>query len=107
APATMRAADAHVVRAADAHPALVVMLTLTQLAVGCFAAATAVPNARGLAGAGVVALVAGMSASLLHLGRPTKAWRAVLGLRTSWLSREIVGFGTLAPLAALYAGSLV
>lgn len=31
--------------------------------------------------------------ALFHLGRPLFAFRAVLGLRTSWLSREIVAFG--------------
>ncbi|MGA7614232.1 MAG: DmsC/YnfH family molybdoenzyme membrane anchor subunit [Thermoanaerobaculia bacterium] len=28
--------------------------------------------------------------STLHLGKPLRAWRAVLNVRTSWLSREIV-----------------
>jgi DMSO reductase anchor subunit len=41
---------------------------------------------------------------VLHLGRPRFAFRAVLGLRHSWLSREIVAFGLFAKLAALYAG---
>jgi formate dehydrogenase iron-sulfur subunit len=45
---------------------------------------------------GVVAL----GAATLHLGRPQLAYRAVLGLRTSWLSREIVAFGVFAALAA-------
>ncbi len=34
------------------------------------------------------------------------AFRAVLGLRHSWLSREIVAFGAFAALASLYAGAL-
>lgn len=29
-------------------------------------------------------------ASTVHLGRPERAWRAVLNLRTSWLSREVL-----------------
>lgn len=36
-------------------------------------------------------------ASLLHLGSPRNAWRALANLRSSWLSREILGlllFGT-------------
>lgn len=32
-------------------------------------------------------------ASLLHLGAPKNAWRAVFHLRKSWLSREILMFG--------------
>lgn len=31
-----------------------------------------------------------MIVSMLHLGKPLRAWRAVLNVRTSWLSREIV-----------------
>jgi DMSO reductase anchor subunit len=42
---------------------------------------------------------------VLHLGRPLYAFRAILGLRSSWVSREIVAFGLFAPLASLYAVS--
>ena len=34
--------------------------------------------------------VVGLGASFLHLGRPERAWRAVLMWRTSWLSREVI-----------------
>jgi DMSO reductase anchor subunit len=51
---------------------------------------------------GVLAMVASTS----HLGRPQYAWRAFIGLKTSWLSREILTFGAFAGLAALYAGGL-
>jgi formate dehydrogenase iron-sulfur subunit len=44
------------------------------------------------AGFGLLAL----TASLFHLGRPHLAYRAVLGLKHSWLSREIVAFGMFA-----------
>jgi DMSO reductase anchor subunit len=40
---------------------------------------------------------------VLHLGRPQYAFRALLGLRTSWLSREILAFGIFAALATVYA----
>ncbi|MHB0972291.1 MAG: DmsC/YnfH family molybdoenzyme membrane anchor subunit [Thermoanaerobaculia bacterium] len=33
--------------------------------------------------------VLAMTASTLHLGKPMRAWRAMLNVRTSWLSREI------------------
>jgi DMSO reductase anchor subunit len=55
------------------------------------ATATDSLGAVGLA-TGLVAL----AASVLHLGQPLLAWRAVLGLRRSWLSREIVAFGAFA-----------
>jgi formate dehydrogenase iron-sulfur subunit len=101
------------VQLSHAHLPLTVMLVLTQLAVGAFAIAwlferdgsatvsTAVrPYTSGLSvGVGLIALLA----STLHLGRPLYAWRAVIGLRHSWLSREIVAFGGFAGMALLYA----
>jgi Fe-S-cluster-containing dehydrogenase component len=48
------------------------------------------------------ALAAGLSAS--HLGRPERAWRALANVRTSWLSREVLGFGVFVPAAALAQG---
>ena len=46
--------------------------------------------------AGIAALAAALS--LAHLGRPERAWRAVLGVRRSPVSREVLGFGSLATL---------
>jgi sulfite dehydrogenase (quinone) subunit SoeC len=37
-----------------------------------------------------VLLAIGLGASFAHLGRPERAWRAVLMWRTSWLSREVI-----------------
>lgn len=48
------------------------------------------------------ALAFGLSAA--HLGRPLRAWRAALGVATSWLSREIVAAGAFVLLALPYAG---
>jgi formate dehydrogenase iron-sulfur subunit len=45
-----------------------------------------------------------LMASVFHLGRPQYAFRAIVGIRTSWLSREILAFGAFAGLAALHAG---
>ena len=44
----------------------------------------------------LLALTAGLAACMLHLGRPAGAWRFFLGLRTSWMSREILAFGLFA-----------
>ncbi|MCG8451523.1 MAG: dimethyl sulfoxide reductase anchor subunit, partial [Pirellulales bacterium] len=49
--------------------------------------------------AGLVVAVVGMSAAVFHLGRPLYAFRALLGLRTSWLSREILAFAVFAAFA--------
>ncbi len=103
--------DVHTARPRHAHPPLVVMLVLTQLAVGTFVGIEVLRLLGGL-GAGAAARGAGtalavtavaLAASLAHLGRPQYAWRAVIGLRHSWLSREIVAFGVFAPLGVLHA----
>jgi Fe-S-cluster-containing dehydrogenase component/DMSO reductase anchor subunit len=112
-PSSLIPADAHALRPAQSHPALVAMLVLTQLSVGAFCFDTLL---EGLFPANLmmqlspvhsaVALAVGLLAlatSTLHLGRPWAAWRAVIGLRTSWLSREIVLFGLFAGLAMLSA----
>ena len=44
----------------------------------------------------------GLVASFLHLGSPAGAWRIFLGLKTSWLSREVVAFGAWAPVLIGY-----
>jgi len=81
------------------------MLVLTQLAVGAFVAGLLLPGGseRVDAAAGLVFGLVALGASVLHLGRPRYCFRAVIGLRHSWLSREIVAFGAFAALAALYA----
>ncbi len=38
----------------------------------------------------VVLMTLGLFASMFHLGRPERAWRAMSQWRTSWLSREII-----------------
>jgi Fe-S-cluster-containing dehydrogenase component/DMSO reductase anchor subunit len=112
-PRNLLPADYFRVNSQHAHWPLVVMLVLTQLSVGAFIVglvmehwlspalfATLRPvHAAAALGFGLLAL----SSSLLHLGRPQYAYRAVLGLRHSWLSREIVAFGAFAGLAGLYS----
>jgi formate dehydrogenase iron-sulfur subunit len=111
-----RSADEHRVVPEHAHLPLVIMLVLTQLSVGGFLLGWLLEQLDPQAFTGTlrsvhaaVSLSLGMlalGASTLHLGRPMYAFRAVIGLRTSWLSREIVGFGMFAKLAAAYAGCL-
>jgi Fe-S-cluster-containing dehydrogenase component/DMSO reductase anchor subunit len=95
-------ADHFRARAEEAHAPLVAMLVLTQLAVGTSVVGW-LTGARGGAGLALGTAMIALAASLLHLGRPQYAFRAVLGLRHSWLSREIVAFGGFAGLAALAA----
>ena len=103
-PADVEAADAHRLEAEHTHGPLVVMLVLTQLATGglLFELAGRI-GGTGSMSLGLVslgALVLGLLASLAHLGRPRLAYRAVIGVRHSWLSREVVCFGAFAKLAA-------
>ncbi len=90
---------------------LVAFTILSQLAVGAFwtlgalyawvgyeKGARVADELTGLGWAVIsLVMVAGLLASFLHLGTPTRAWRALGNLRRSWLSREIF-------LATLFAG---
>jgi formate dehydrogenase iron-sulfur subunit len=109
-------ADFYAVRPAHQHRPLVVMLVLTQLSAGAFLIDQGAASWLGAAGRellrpvhSLVALSLGLlalGASIFHLGRPLYAFRAVLGIRTSWLSREIIAFALFAKAAILYAAVL-
>jgi Fe-S-cluster-containing dehydrogenase component/DMSO reductase anchor subunit len=101
-PAGLFAADSHEASLQPAHLTLVWLLTLTQLGAGSFLLLPFTTRAVQpiLATAGLGATLLGLAGSILHLGRPQKAWRAFLGFRRSWMSREIVGFMIFALLAA-------
>jgi Fe-S-cluster-containing dehydrogenase component/DMSO reductase anchor subunit len=108
-PRNLLPADFYTVAPSHHHVPLVVMLVLTQLSVGAFVADALVGHYFGdslHSSHALVALAVGivaLGASVLHLGRPHHAYRAVLGLRTSWMSREIVAFGAFALSAVGYA----
>ncbi len=99
-------------RPAARHLPLVLLLVLTQLSVGTF---TVDALTRGLGqetsisdlgkwrsifalGLGLLALLA----STTHIGRPLYMFRAFIGLKTSWMSREIIAFGVFIQVALLY-----
>jgi len=116
-PRNLLPADFHSLRRQHAHWPLIVMLVLTQLSVGAFAvglmlerllepALAAAMRPVHVGSALLFGLIA-LSASVLHLGRPQLAFRAVIGLRHSWLSREILAFGVFAVLACAYAAANV
>jgi DMSO reductase iron-sulfur subunit len=95
------------------HWPLVFMLVLTQLSAGAFWALWMLDLLKSQAGLLLPALgslaLAGISlgAATLHLGRPAFAWRALKGLRRSWLSREVAMLSVFAGVAGLYAGMLL
>ncbi len=99
------AADAVELKPQPAHWPLIVMLILSQASVGV-AVITALQRAGTISTflLSVAFGIAGLGASIFHLGRPMGAWRAFLNLRQSWMSREIVMFGIyMALLTALCA----
>lgn len=120
-PKNLVAADEKELTPQHGHPPLVWMLTLTQVGAGLFAAeallqifAPPVHTERGISSSvhlcialsGLIFALIGIGSSMLHLGSPMGAWRAFLGLRRSWLSREIVVFGVWPPLAMLVVALL-
>ena len=55
---------------------------------------------------GLLLVSIGLGASVLHLGRKTRAWRAFSQWRSSWLSREGVGGVLTYPIAGLFVAAL-
>jgi Fe-S-cluster-containing dehydrogenase component/DMSO reductase anchor subunit len=121
-PRNLLPADYFRVNQQHAHWPLVIMLVLTQLSVGAFLAGLIfeklaiqspidsladIPLRPLHAASALLFGLLALAASLFHLGRPQYAFRAVLGLRHSWLSREIVAFGAFAALATVYAGVIL
>lgn len=105
-PADVKPADQSQLRPQPAHWPLALMLTLTQIGLGISSSSlfTSTDEVGALNIVGFLIFNAGMIAATLHLGKPLKAWRFFLGLKTSWLSREILAFSLLAPIPALLAG---
>ncbi len=113
-PANARPGDSAALRLEHAHAPLIGMLVLTQIAAGLFVCAAALAFGDDaafraaqapLAAAAFAILNLGLAVSALHLGRPLGAWRAFLGLRTSWMSREILAFTIFAGAAAAFTGA--
>ena len=108
-------ADYYSISPQHPHWPLIIMLVLTQLSVGTLATECVLEQwmtsssisafrpwqATTAVGFGLLAI----TASVLHLGRPLYAFRGIIGLRHSWLSREILAFGVFAGLSVLYAAS--
>ena len=54
----------------------------------------------------VALLIVALAASFFHLGRPTRAWRAAMMWRTSWMSREVIVLPIFILLVAAWACTL-
>jgi len=116
-PRNLLPADYYAARPQHAHWPLILMLVFTQASVGAVVA-DQLPAMRQLDGASAASTeelvrrgaafllgIVGLTASIFHLGRPRYAYRAWVGLRTSWLSREILAFGLFAMTASPYAAA--
>ena len=117
-PRNLLPADYFSVQKAHGHLPLVVMLVLTQMSVGAFVLEQVMYSYFAMFRADLASAVRplhvcaalvlgllGLGAAVFHLGRPLLAYRAILGLRTSWLSREILAFGLFAGAATVYVAA--
>ena len=106
-------ADFHRISPAKPHFSLVLMTVLTQLSIAGFVTTWLLSLAGGSEALETAALVslglglASFAASPLHLGRPALAPLAVRNVRTSWLSREVLGLTTFGMAASACAALLL
>ncbi|HYX35477.1 MAG TPA: DmsC/YnfH family molybdoenzyme membrane anchor subunit [Oligoflexus sp.] len=105
-PEGLRAANHFQLAAEASHQPLVWMLIISQAGVGMllWEVLAVLMNIKltpwvSPVAVGLVALALGLAT--LHLGRPLKAWRFMLGLKTSWMSREILAFNLFMLTAAV------
>jgi DMSO reductase iron-sulfur subunit len=98
--APLEKVDIETLRPEHPHWSLVWMTSLIQLSVGALVTAVATRRTDPILMTLILALtVLTLNISVLHLGRPAYAWRALKMWRRSWLSREALLFG-------LFFGSL-
>ena len=113
--ANLFSAESIVDEAHEGHLPLVVMIVLTQASVGIWVVLALMTlgsegsessnpfNPFAATFATTLGII-GVHAALLHLGRPWLAYRAFLGWRTSWLSREAILFGVYMGIASAATG---
>jgi len=101
-PAETRSVVDERIEAADPHWPLVAVTLLTELSLGALFGTVALQilatHRPGIGGAAVAAAAGAvaLAVSVLHLGRPAAAWKAMRNLRRSWLSREVALFSAFA-----------
>lgn len=101
-------ADRYSLKVQDSHLPLVFMLIITQMGIGLYLWGSILsqthPDFIQMRHFDIIlfgAVTLGVGFSTLHLGQPLKAWKAFLGLRKSWMSREVIAFALIIKLAAL------
>jgi len=98
-PEGLRAVGGTIDDGGRSHGPLVAMLVLTQAAAGAFAVDLVAGHRAATPVIALALALVGLVVSLLHLGHPERAWRAMAGLRHSWLSREVATLGAFSGLA--------
>lgn len=112
-PSNVKSSSSETLRPEHAHWPLIFMLLLTQTSVGLFAlqflSSIFAPLSENILKTNLFVAsglgLAGLIASVFHLGRPTQAWRCFLGWKHSWLSREVIVFGAYGALIPLSAAA--
>jgi DMSO reductase iron-sulfur subunit len=99
------AAAAHSSKTSLASEGPLVLFTLLAALLAGMLATARGRSVLGL-GAFLTLAVAAAGASTLHLGRKARAWRAVLNVRRSWLSREVALFSAFVLTSAWVLSSL-
>jgi sulfite dehydrogenase (quinone) subunit SoeC len=89
--------------ASGAGLGLLALLALADLCPVPVLPSSALPRGIALA---LLLIAAGLASSVLHLAKPSNAWRAFARFRTSWLSREAVLAALLFPLAFVYLAAV-
>lgn len=84
----------------DSHWPLVCLLIFSQLSFGILVMdylTGSSPLAHRNHFSAYLFFISALCSSFFHLGRPQFAFRAILGWKTSWMSREIIMFGLVLP----------
>lgn len=102
--ADLHAADEGFLRPAHPHLPLAFMLPLSQFSAGLMAALAFTPPlspSPPLTTLAFVIMALALGVATLHLGQPLRAWKAFLGWRRSWFSREVIAFAAYVHLLAI------
>jgi formate dehydrogenase iron-sulfur subunit len=105
-PAGARAIDGSQLHLKHSHTPLLMMLLVTQAAIGItwFAQFAESKMSAWLALMAFGLVNVGLGVGALHLGRPQYMFRSFLGWKTSWMSREVIAFVAFTTVLAHWAG---
>ncbi len=82
-----------------------IVFALEGLGVGAFLLFAATDHVTGMIGA-LICMIGAVILLLSHLGKPMLAWRAIINVHRSWISRGTLAIGLFTALGCLYVGGL-